>query len=178
MTGRMLRPAHTEDLDPLLALVREPSVADSIAFFAAEELTRAIEQPDGEGAVLVIEHDGALAGALRWVMVNRRSRIAAIRTLMIAPGRQGRGLGSAAVGELARDLFARGVHRLEAECLAYNVAGVRLFERAGFTREGVRRAAYDRRGSWQDAILFGRVAEDQVRAAGRAAQAGPARSTS
>lgn len=160
MTATMLRLAGPEDLEPLLAIAREPSVAASIAFFAAEELTQAIEEPDADGGVMVIEDDGAIAGAIRWATVNPRSRIAVIRTLMIGPALQGRGLASAAVRELAGELFAGGVHRLEAECLAYNVAGVRVFERAGFTQEGVRRAAYDRHCAWQDAILLGRVAED------------------
>jgi hypothetical protein len=94
MPDPMLRPATPADLDALLALVRAPEIADSIAFHAAEELTRAIERPDGDGEVLVVEH------------------------------------------------------------------GIRVFERAGFTRESIRRAAYDRHGAWQDGILFGRVAED------------------
>ena len=108
----------------------------------------------------MIEHDGALAGALRWAYVNRRSRIVTIRTLMVSPAARGRGLATAAVRELVERLFGRGIHRVEAETLGYNAAGRRVFERAGFTREGVRRAAYDRRGAWQDGILYGRVAED------------------
>jgi RimJ/RimL family protein N-acetyltransferase len=157
----MLRPARPEDLDPLLALVRDPEIADSIAYFAAEELTGALEQPGGNGEVLVIEHDGAVAGAVRWATVNQRSRIATVRTFFLAPAARGQGLGVRAIEALVERLFAQGLHRIEAEALGYNLAGRRVFERAGFTREGVRRAAYDRRGAWQDGILFGRVVEDR-----------------
>jgi len=156
----LLRPAALADLDALVALAREPVVADALAFFAADEIEGALRDPDGNGELLVIEHDGAVAGGLRWAYVNRRSRIVTIRTLMISPATRGRGVATAAVRELVDRLFAEGVHRIEAETLGYNAAGQRVFERAGFTREGVRRAAYDRRGGWQDGILFGRVAED------------------
>lgn len=156
----MLRPAIPADLDALVALAREPEIADALAFFAADELAGALRDPGDDGELLVIEDEGAVAGGLRWAYVNRRSRIVTIRTLMVSPAAHGRGLATAAVRELVDRLFADGVHRVEAETLGYNAAGQRVFERAGFTREGVRRAAYDRRGAWQEGILFGRVAED------------------
>jgi len=44
--------------------------------------------------------------------------------------------------------------------LGFNPAAVAAFEAAGFTREGVRRRAYLRDGSWTDSVLLGRLAED------------------
>jgi RimJ/RimL family protein N-acetyltransferase len=79
---------------------------------------------------------------------------------MLHPRLRGRGLGTAAVRALADRAFAAGVHRLEGEVLAHNVAAVRGFEAAGFTREGVRRRAYLRDGAWTDSVLLGRLAED------------------
>jgi RimJ/RimL family protein N-acetyltransferase len=52
------------------------------------------------------------------------------------------------------------MHRVQAECYGDNPAAHRLFERAGFTREGTRRRAYWRRGGWLDGVLFGLLAEE------------------
>ena len=61
---------------------------------------------------------------------------------------------------VARDAFSRGVHRVEGEVYGFNEAALRTFQAAGFTREGVRRRAYDRHGAWQDGVRFGLLAEE------------------
>jgi RimJ/RimL family protein N-acetyltransferase len=155
----LLRPAAAADLDALTALARAPEVAGTLSTSAAERLAEALD--DDLGELLVIEADGALVGAVRWVLVNRRSRIADIRTLMVSPEVRGRGIATEAVRELARRLVHdRGLHRLEAEVYGFNAAAQRVFERAGFTREGVRRQAYDRAGGWQDGVRFGLLADE------------------
>jgi RimJ/RimL family protein N-acetyltransferase len=156
----MLCPARQCDLEALAALARVPEVAGSLATDAADGLEAALD--DDAGELLAIDHDGALAGAVRWVLVNRRSRIADVRTLMLDPAYRGRGIAVAAVRELVERLFGEhGVHRIEAEVYGFNLPGQRVFERAGFVREGVRRRAYDRAGGWQDGIRFGLLPEDR-----------------
>lgn len=159
----MLRPARAADLDALVALARHPAVAETLATDAADGLAVALHD-EGAGELLAIEHDGVLVGGVRWVLVNRRSRIADVRALMVDPAARGRGLATAAVRELAVRLFdQRGLHRLEAEVYGFNTAAARVFERAGFVREGVRRRAYDRAGSWQDGVRFGLLADELTR---------------
>jgi RimJ/RimL family protein N-acetyltransferase len=155
----VLRPAETVDVAALVALARHPDVAGTLATDAADGLAAALD--DDAGELLVIEHDGAVVGGVRWVLVNRRSRIADIRTLMLDPAVRGRGLAVAAVRELAERLLReRGLHRVEAEVYGYNESALRVFERAGFVREGARRRAYDRAGGWQDGVRFGLLADD------------------
>ena len=48
--------------------------------------------------------------------------------------------------------------RVEAEVFGFNTPAVRAFLAAGFTREGVRRQAYERHGGRQDGVLFGLLA--------------------
>jgi RimJ/RimL family protein N-acetyltransferase len=156
-----LRPAGPDDLEHLTALARHPDVAASLATDTADRLGDALEASPEDGELLVIEHDGTLVGAVRWALVNRRSRIADVRALMLVPSAHGRGLGTAALRQLTERLLTeRGLHRLEAEVYGFNHAGLAAFDRAGFTREGARRRAYDRHGDWQDGIRFGLVAED------------------
>jgi RimJ/RimL family protein N-acetyltransferase len=154
-----LRGAGPADIDRLLALARHPDVAATLATDAADGLVTALD--DDAGELLAIEHDGVVAGGVRWVLVNRRSRIAEIRALMLDPAARGHGLAVAAVRELAERLFRdRNVHRIEAEVYGFNEPALRVFERAGFARDGVRRRAYDRAGAWQDGVCFGLLADD------------------
>jgi RimJ/RimL family protein N-acetyltransferase len=156
-----LRPAGVADTERIAALARRPELAASLATDTADRLADALDVPPDDGQLLVIEHDGRAVGAVRWVLVNRRSRIADIRALMLEPSSQRRGLATAALRELTEQLLAeRGLHRLEAEVYGFNHPAARTFERAGFIREGVCRRAYDRHGDWQDGIRFGLIAED------------------
>ena len=152
-----LRAATPRDLPWLERLVASPDVAPYLSTDAAPGLTSAVEA----GEVLTIETDGAPAGAVTVAIVNRRSRIGAVRGLMVEPDLRGRGLATAVLRALADRFLASGrLHRLEAEVYGFNVAAQRAFEAAGFRREGVRRRAYERAGGWQDGISFGLVAED------------------
>jgi RimJ/RimL family protein N-acetyltransferase len=156
-----LRPADADDVERLRALAGRPEIAGSLSPDTAERLAEALATPPEDGELLVIEHDGLPVGAVRWVCVNRRSRIADVRALMLDPSAQGRGVSARALRQLiARLLGEAKVHRLEAEVYGFNRAAARTFQRAGFTREGTRRRAYDRHGEWQDGIRFGLIAED------------------
>jgi RimJ/RimL family protein N-acetyltransferase len=155
----VLRPATAADLEPLVALARHPEVAGSVSTTAAEGLAAAL----AAGGVLVIEHAGGPAGGVCWELVNRRSRIVEVRTLMLEPALRGRGLAVGAVRELCTRLVRdRDVHRIEAEVYGFNASAQRVFERAGFIREGVRRQAYDRAGGWQDGIRYGLLADELI----------------
>src|SRR4051812_43817523 len=137
----MLRPATQADLGALIELAQRPEIARTLAWDAADTLAAALEADSGE--LLVVEVDGAFAGGVRWHVTNRRSRIVEIRTLMLDPHVQGRGLASATVVELVDRLMdGHGMHRIEAEVMGINDAARRVFERAGFVHEGTRRRAY------------------------------------
>jgi RimJ/RimL family protein N-acetyltransferase len=157
----MLRVATTADLDALTTLARRPEIARTLATDAADTLAGALAADSGE--LLVIEHAGAFAGGVRWQLTNRRSRIAEIRTLMLDPALQGRGLAVPVVRALCDRLFdTHAIHRVEAEVMGSNDAAKSVFERAGFVLEGVRRRAYDRHGAWQDGVRFGLLIEERV----------------
>ncbi len=157
----MLRSATTDDLDALVALASRPEIARTLAFDTAATLPSVFEVASGE--VLVIEDVGVLVGGVRWHLTNHRSRIAEIRTLMLAPEAHGRGLATAAVRALSERLFTKHrLHRVEAEVLGFNLPAQSVFERAGFVREGIRRRAYNREGAWQDSVFFGLLADEYV----------------
>jgi RimJ/RimL family protein N-acetyltransferase len=155
----MLRTATQEDLDALIAIAGRPDIAKTLATDVVPELSAALEHDSGE--LLVIEDDGTLVGGVRWVLANRRSRIASIHSLMIDPAARGRGLATGAIRELTERLFTiNWLHRVEAEVYGFNHAAQRVFEAAGFVREGVRRRAYDREDGWQDGVRYGLLSDD------------------
>jgi RimJ/RimL family protein N-acetyltransferase len=70
------------------------------------------------------------------------------------PEARGRGLATRAVRVVTREAFASGLERIEANVRIGNDASVRVLERAGFTREGVKRRLLRHGDGRVDATLF------------------------
>ncbi len=145
-----------EDVEPFLAAVRAKG-RDEIL----EEIARTTSEPEAYG-VFVIEVDGARAGTMRFERTNERSRIASLGGLAVHPDRRGGKVADTAARLFQRHLFEDlGFHRLQMEIYGFNERAMRHAERAGFTREGVRRKAYWRNDEWVDGVLYG-VLDDEV----------------
>jgi RimJ/RimL family protein N-acetyltransferase len=162
-----LRRATTADVPYLVRLLQDEDVAPFLAAVRAstvEELSAEIEgserDPDAHG-ILVAELDGDAVGTVTWERVNRRSRIASIGGFAVDPRVRGRGVGVGMALALQRHLLReRGFHRIQMEIYGFNERALAHAERAGWIREGVRRKAYLRDGTWVDGVLFGLVEED------------------
>lgn len=162
-----LRPAEAADAEFLLELAWDPAVEPFMAPIGPrnrdemlERLERAAAQPE-QGARLVIEQEGSRAGALAYEVVSVRSRTVSLHGVMLHPDARGRGVAEAAVRMAAGHLIGeRGFHRVQLECYGFNERAIRLFERAGFVREGVKRRAYWRHGDWADGVLFSVIEDD------------------
>ncbi len=128
------------------------------------EIARSQEEPHEFGRfVIEVPADGGWerAGVMGYELANRRSRIANLGGLAIAPEHRGRQLAGAAARLLQRYLiFDLDYHRLQLEIYGFNERAIRHAERAGFVREGVKRKAYHRHGEWVDGVLYGLVRED------------------
>lgn len=162
-----LRQATSDDVAYLAALAADPQVEPFLSFAAADEdrLLALIAAPGPaprSGGLLLIESpDGRALGGLALTVANARSRICDVSRVMVAPDSRRSGVALTAIWLACRHaLHDHGMHRIQAECYGDNPAAHRLFERAGFTREGTRRRAYWRRGSWLDGVLFGLLAEE------------------
>lgn len=162
-----IRRAQRDDADFLAALVTHEDVEPFLAAVRAkgrdeilEEIERSHADPEAFG-VFVIEADGERAGTMRFERANRRSRIADLGGLAVHPDFRGRKVADVAARLLQRHLLEDlGYHRLQMEVYGFNERALAHAERAGFTREGVRRKAYWRNDEWVDGVLFGLVAED------------------
>ncbi len=163
----MLRPATPDDAAFLVALRLHPAAAPFLGVREADEAALRLELAEladadpAPAGRFVIDAAGGAVGALAWRLSNRRSRIVDLSEIVVLPEARGRGVGTAAVREACRLLVDRlDVHRFQLETYAYNEAGIRASERAGFVREGVRRQAFWRRDAWQDGVLFGLLADE------------------
>ena len=109
---------------------------------------------------VVLLANSELAGeALLWD-IDLHNRTAHIGISLI-PEFRGRGLGSDVVRVLCRYGFAiRGLHRLQAETLADNVAMIAAAGRAGFRREGTLRRSAWVNGDFADEVIFGLLATE------------------
>jgi RimJ/RimL family protein N-acetyltransferase len=144
-----------EDVEPFLAAVRSKDLESVRA-----EIERSEADPEAFG-VFVVEVDGRRAGTMHFERTNRRSRIADLGGLAIHPDFRGSRVADAAARSFQRHLIRDlGFHRLQMEVYGFNDRAQRHAERAGFTREGVRRKAYWRNEEWVDGVLYGLVAED------------------
>jgi RimJ/RimL family protein N-acetyltransferase len=146
-----------EDVEPYLAAVRAKGRDELL-----EEIARTQSKPEAYG-VFVIEVDGERAGTMRFERSNERSRIASLGGLAVHPDHRGGKVADTAARLFQRHLLDElGFHRLQMEIYGFNERAMRHAERAGFTREGVRRKAYWRNDEWVDGVLYGLVAEDLV----------------
>lgn len=81
--------------------------------------------------------------------------------IALLPAARGHGYGTQAQRDLVRYLFAHTpANRVEAWTEGGNIAEQRSLEKAGFTREGVRRGAGWRDGAWRDGVLYGILREE------------------
>jgi RimJ/RimL family protein N-acetyltransferase len=116
------------------------------------------------GALVVLDHDGAVAGDVAWHWVhwgpNEASRCPNIG-IWLRPDARGRGIGRAAQRELAELFFAHTtVNRVEAHTDVENTAEQRALEGAGFMREGLIRGAQWRAGAYRDGYLYAMLRRD------------------
>ena len=165
-----LRRARPDDAEFVCGLAADDDVQPFMSAAAARELEsiRALiesgETEPTERGVFVIEPadaGGVRAGVVMFEVANRRSRIAHLYGLMLAPPFRGRGLATAATRAFARHLLVDlDFHRVQLECYGFNERAIRHFERAGFLREGVKRRAYWRHDDWVDGVMFGLLRED------------------
>ncbi len=133
-----VRPATVGDLDALVALEHAAFATDRAERRA---IRHAIRSPTMDVLVALLDGD-VLVGAA--VLERRRaSRIARLASIAVAPNRGGLGLGGRLLDVAEETARAHGCDRLRLEVRADNGAGIRLYERRGYTRFAVRPEYYE-----------------------------------
>lgn len=117
------------------------------------------DSASGVGLSVHSDDDGLVGHAALWG-ASIPARIATY-AIFIGPPFVGRGLGTDATTVMLRyALRELGYHKVELQTWSFNSRAIRAYEKAGFVREGVRRAAVFHDGKFYDEILMGVVVED------------------
>ena len=130
------------------------------AFFTAEGQRRVIEDAltgYGRGVTIprVIISEQRIVGRITLSNVVRGAFLSGNLGYWVAAAHNGRGLATAAVGEIREAAFGRlGLHRIEAGTLPHNEASQRVLQRNGFERIGLARRYLRIAGRWEDHVLY------------------------
>jgi RimJ/RimL family protein N-acetyltransferase len=111
-----------------------------------------------DAAVFVAEEDGLIVGRLSLSRdPHPASRHVADLGLMVAADHRRRGIGRRLLEEAVAWAREAGVTKLELHVFPWNEAAIRLYESAGFEREGYRKAHFRRGDELVDAVLMALV---------------------
>ncbi|MFE2424740.1 GNAT family N-acetyltransferase [Streptomyces hokutonensis] len=164
LTGEktVLRPFTESDADGIRQLIQDPEIV-RFTFEPSTELTperlrswyaTRNDQPDRLDLAVTDPATGELLGEVVLHEWDPTARSCAFRTL-IGPRGRGRGIGTEATRLIVGHAFEQlGLHRIQLEVYGHNHRALRVYEKAGFVVEGVRREVRLRDGEWVDEVLM------------------------
>lgn len=136
----------------------EPHRTDD--YFTADGQRQVIEDllrryADGAALPHVIVEDGRIVGRIALTNVVRGPFQSADLGYFVDARAGGRGIATAAVGQICRTAFADlALHRVEAGTLVHNVRSQRVLEHNGFQRYGLAPRYLRIAGDWRDHVLY------------------------
>ena len=144
------------DMDPGRLTTVADRVAPQSEAAARERIARRCANEGDSLGFAIEKRDGAteLIGMISLAGMGPKSRCA---TVGIGLGRDflGRGYGSDAMRVIVDYGFRElGLHRIQLGVTSFNPAGIRAYEKAGFTEEGRLRQSVLHDGRWYDEILM------------------------
>jgi aminoglycoside 6'-N-acetyltransferase len=158
-----LRPLRDEDLDPLVAMVAMPGVAEW--WGTPDPPEREKEGFRNDGSAFAVDVNGELAGWLAYTEELEPDYKSVALDIGLMPRFHGRGHGPLALRMACGWLVdERGHHRMTIDPRIENERAVRAYTKAGFAPVGVlRRHERAPDGHWRDSLLMDMLAEELVR---------------
>lgn len=118
------------------------------------------EQPNFYGWTIRLKPDGQFIGEAGMSVTNNRFQSAEIH-YHISPSLWGKGYATEVAKELIRFAFEDlKLHRVQAGAATENIGSLRVLEKAGMTREGLKRKVLPIRGDWYDNYMYAILEED------------------
>lgn len=157
----IIRAAEPGDSEQLAALVNLPGYRHGTLrtpFHSIEWMRKRLETAPSGFTEIVAEQGDIIVGKANLQQFEGRRRHAGTIGIGVHDDFQGKGIGSALLAALidTADNWL-GISRLELMVNSDNPSAIRLYEKAGFEREGLFRAYTFRAGSYIDAIGMARV---------------------
>ena len=132
-----IRVARLSDLDALVAM--EESVFD----YDRMSRRQYRHHLTSDNAIVLVARDGQEILGCGLVFFRAGTRVARLYSLATAPQARGRGVGKRLLAALERKVRERGRARLRLEVRTDNAGAIRLYEKAGYVRYGLRPGYYD-----------------------------------
>jgi len=158
-----VRHAEPDDYEAMHRIMSSPKVAAGtlqLPLQSAEAWRKRLAEPPEGLFLLVACVDGEVIGNLGLETSPNRPRMRHAGSLGMAvrDDWQGRGVGTALLGK-ALDLADNWLNLSRVELTVYtdNAAGIALYEKAGFVREGTHRRYAFREGEYADAYSMARI---------------------
>ena len=157
--------ADESDLVRLNELVNEPEIARYLNLIPPVPFQKTLDFwmfIQDRGSLLWCIRDGAgTVGAIGVIPGEPGTKIshAAVFFIYLEPACWGRGIGEKALRFLENEVRDRGYSRLECSVAVPNLRAIRLYEKAGFTREGIKRKAFRDDDGYADLVMMGKLLE-------------------
>ena len=168
--GYLLRLARSDDAQPYYEQNYNPLDAETArltgckAYFSREEVCSFLEKSlaaEDRRWFFLCDPQGKIAAESVIFDIDPQTRCAAFRIAFFHPESRGRGLGTWLTRRMVRFAFEElHLHRLELEVFSFNPRAQRVYEKAGFHKEGVRRDAVLDNGRYADVILMALLEEE------------------
>ncbi len=162
--GLVLRATSRLDAADLNALANLPGVrwgTTLLPHLKLEDTERWLSASAGEFG-LVAELEGRVVGNANWHRLGGRTAHVAQLGVMVHDDYTGRGIGRALLNALTEAAFDwHDLRRLQLHVLHDNAPAIRLYERAGFVREGRLRGHVFRCGRDEDVLVMARRRDDR-----------------
>ncbi|MDN4613831.1 GNAT family protein [Leifsonia sp. F6_8S_P_1B] len=163
MPAVTLRARTDADLDALFAIAadagtweeRTPSMPAPLTRSAFEARLAAAEAAAAHDLRFVVDVDGAAVGSVSLFGFDDLARHAEVGIALL-PEARGRGIGTAAIGQIVEYAFVRcNLRRVHLQAIASNADAIRAYEKAGFVVEGRQREHAWVRGRYEDIVVMG-----------------------
>jgi UDP-4-amino-4,6-dideoxy-N-acetyl-beta-L-altrosamine N-acetyltransferase len=170
-----LRPITIEDTDMVLKWRNKKEVVGNYIYrkpITTEEHLNWLKTKVGTGLVhqfvVCMVEDGKPIGSVYLQHFELENKKAESGIFIGDDNVQGRGIGTEAVMLLKKYAFEDlGLHKLLARVLAYNIASLKLHEKAGYIKEAYLKDELYIDGKYEDLILFGAINPVQLEEKGK-----------
>ncbi len=159
----MLRAVEEKDNSMLLSLINDPetemmlggsswpvSEIEQLKWFEEQE-----RKKDVLRCIIALKNDGKALGTIILSDIDQKNGTAQVHIKLSKDGGRGKGYGTDAVKSLIRYSFCElRLNCIYAYILSYNTASVRLFEKCGFSIDGVLREREFKNGQYVDLYAY------------------------
>ncbi len=161
----LMRPLATKDFPAIAAWLQDASFLATYDYVPPKPLSmleilsiwmRYLSNEEAVAFALCERESGKLIGWLGYDEWDKENQLATLFIGIGDSGMRGKGYGKAAMHELLCYGFEKmGLFKIQLQVLPFNLAGVALYERCGFVREGTMRQAVLREGIRYDLLNYG-----------------------